>query len=75
MDGTSLVSILAPIVIPICLFTGIALPYSADSYARRRQRPASPSPGRGDSVLKERQTRSDDDDAAQLRERGLDRTG
>ncbi len=40
MDGTSLVCILAPIVIPICLFTGIALPYVADSCARRR-----PSPG------------------------------
>ncbi len=40
MDGTSLVYILAPIVIPICLFTGIALPYIADSYARRR--PARP---------------------------------
>ncbi len=33
MDGTSLVCIPAPIVIPICLFTGIALPCIADSYA------------------------------------------
>ncbi len=75
MDGTSPVYILAPIVIPTCLFTGIALPYIADSYASRRPRPASPSPGRGDSVLKDWQARSDDDDAAQLRERGMDRTG
>lgn len=75
MDGTSLVDILAPIVIPVCLFTGIALPCIADSCARRRPRPATPSPGRGDNVLKDRQARSDDDDVAQLCERGMGRTG
>ena len=42
MDGSPLVFIIMPIVIPICLFVGIALPLNADSYTRRRQHPAVP---------------------------------
>jgi hypothetical protein len=37
MDGSSLIFIVMPIVIPICLFTGIALPLVADTLTRKRQ--------------------------------------
>ena len=36
MDGSSLSLILIPIVIPLVLFIGIALPYIADHFAQRR---------------------------------------
>jgi len=39
MDGSSLIFIVMPIVIPLVLFTGIALPYIADSRTRRAPNP------------------------------------
>jgi hypothetical protein len=79
MTGTSLVYILQPIVIPICLIAFLMLPYIADHYSNRRPasgaHPASPPPGRRDTVLEDRQTGAEDDGATQLRERDMDRSG
>ncbi len=35
MDGSSVIFIVMPIVIPLVLFAGIALPYLADSHLSR----------------------------------------
>ena len=38
MDGANLIFIVMPIVIPLVLFVGIALPYLADSRSGRKDR-------------------------------------
>jgi hypothetical protein len=38
MDGSSVIFIVMPIVIPLVLFVGIALPYLADSRSGRKDR-------------------------------------
>ena len=38
MDGSSVIFFVMPIVIPLVLFAGIALPYLADSRSRRKDR-------------------------------------
>jgi hypothetical protein len=38
MDGSSQIFVVLPIVIPLALFTGVALPFLADSHATVRHR-------------------------------------
>jgi hypothetical protein len=45
MDGSNLIFIVMPAIIPICLFTGVARPLIADGHSPGRPRDADP-PGR-----------------------------